>query len=184
MKRLIFLLIGIFIMATACQDDFVEPDDSLKSAKYEKTQTFQIKGWATVNGDDEAPNITCTPEYLGIEFCSRGWISGHENILGTIVHDESTYEKLWCVAEITPEGPVALNVVWADMLRTNGNRTFGTCYMYINVVTGDIWGYFNYEGGTGRFEGLTGTTQILNAKMLPDGGISWDEEGEITLVLK
>jgi hypothetical protein len=57
--------------------------------------------------------------------------------------------------------------------------------MYINVATGDIWGHNELVGGTGRFEGISGTTQILQAKMVPEtGGVTWVEEGEITLILK
>lgn len=172
-------------MATACQDDFVETDDSLKSAKLEKTQTYQIKGWAEVIPDWDAGMFTCSPEEYGIAFCIRGWVTGHENILGTVVREQSTYEKVSCDVTMTPDGPVAYNVVSADVLRTNGNRTYLLCHMYINVATGDIWGHNDLVGGTGRFEGISGTTYIKNAKMIPEtGGISWVEDGEITLILK
>ncbi|KJF44765.1 hypothetical protein [Draconibacterium sediminis] len=185
MKRIIFLLIGIFIVATACQDDYIETEDSLKSAKLEKTQTFKIKGWAEVIPDWDSGMFPCTPEDYGIAFCTRGWVTGHENILGTVVQEESTYEKVSCDVTITPDGPVAHNVVSADVLRTNGNRTYVICHMYINVATGDIWGHNDLVGGTGRFEGVSGTTQILEAVMVSEtGGITWKEEGEITLILK
>ena len=185
MKRIIFLLIGILAMSVACQDDFVEPENNLKSAKYEKTQTFQVKGWAEVIPDWNAGTFTCNPEELGIEFCTRGWVNGHVNILGTIVREQSTYEKQSCDVTMTEEGPVVLNVVTADILRTNGNRTFVVCHMWINVATGEIWGQNDLTGGTGRFEGITGTTYIRNAKIIHEtGGISWKEDGFITLVLK
>ncbi|MDX1284089.1 MAG: hypothetical protein R3182_03710 [Draconibacterium sp.] len=189
MKRVFLLFIGILIICVSCQNELLDPNSEMlaaeKSAKYEKTKTYQIKGWVTVIPDWESPMFTCTPEDLGIEFCSRGWVAGHENILGTIVQEQSTYEKVSCEVTMTEDGPVVHNVVRSDILRTNGNRTVIICHMYINVATGDIWGQNELISGTGRFEGITGTTHILQAKMIPEtGGITWKVAGFVNLVLK
>lgn len=189
MKRKIFLLIGILALSVACQDNFVEFENDLtvgtKSAKYEKTKTHLIKGWIKVIPDWEAPMFTCTPEEFGIELCSSGWVSGHESILGKIVQEQSTYEKQSCDVTMTDEGPVVLNVVTADLLRTNGNRTFILSHTYINVATNEVWGYTDLVGGTGRFEGITGRTFMQDGSLDPETGmLSWEQEGYITLVIK
>jgi len=189
MKRVFFLLVGILAFSVACQDDLVEPENDLapgiKSAKYGKTQTFQIKGWARAIPDLESPMFICTPEELGIEGCSKGWLSGHENILGKIVQEESNYKKLLCDLMMINERPVLYDEMSADILRINGDRTFGTAHIWTDVTNGEIWGDYDFDGGTGRFEGITGTINMLNASYDPDTGVmSWDEEGEITLVLK
>ena len=185
MKRIIFLLIGILALSVACQDEFVEPENSLKSAKYEKTKTFLVKGWAEVIDDPNAPLFTCTPEDFGIQLCSSGWVRGHENILGKFIQEQSTYEKQSCDVTMINDEPVVNNIVKVDVLRVNGDWTYATNHTFINIATGEIWGYSDYTGGTGRFEGITGTTYMRNASMDPEtGNLSFDEEGEITLVLK
>lgn len=188
MKRVFFLLIGILAFSVACQDNFVEPENDLlvgtKSAKYEKTKTFPVKGWINIIPDPEAPMFACTPAEAEVEMCSSGWIKGRETILGKIVEEKSTYEKQSCDVELTNEGPVIHNVVNGTVTYANGDKIFAENHTFINVVTGEIWGHTNQLDGTGRFEGITGTTYMLNGKMIPTGGLSWEEEGEVTLVLK
>lgn len=187
MKRLFFLLIGMLILAVACQDEFVEPENDLmigtKSAKYGKTKTFHVKGWINIIPDPDAPVFICTGD-LPIEMCSSGWIKGRETILGKIVEEKSTYEKQSCNVEMTSEGPVVHNVVTADVMYACGDITVCESHTFINVATGEVWGHTDILSGTGRFEGATGTLYQLNGEMLPDGGLSWEVDGEVLLVLK
>lgn len=179
----------MLILAVACQDNFVEPENDMsaveKSAKYEKVKTFHVKGWINIIPDPEAPLFLCTPEDFGIEMCSSGWINGRETILGKIVEEKSTYEKQSCDVTMTIDGPVIHNVVNGTVTYANGDKIFAENHTFINVVTGEVWGHTDQLDGTGRFEGITGTTYMLNGKMIPEtGGLSWEEEGEVTLVLK
>ncbi len=187
MKRLIFLLIGIFIVATACQDNFVETENDLsqieKSAKYEKIKTFNIKSRITATPNNEGPVITCNPETIVMS--GTGWVSGQENIFGKILQDKSTYEKEFCELTITDEGPVLYTKVNVLLQNTKNEKQFVINHHFINIATGDSWGHSELTGGTGRFEGATGFTEMLNVVIDPVTGIgTWDEEGEITLVLK
>ncbi|WP_167615729.1 hypothetical protein [Maribellus sediminis] len=186
MKRVFFLLIGILIVAVACQDDFVEPENSLttKSAKYEKIKTFQVKGWTQIIPDETAPRFQCMPVEAGVDMCSYGWLTGHMNISGKIIQEESTYTKLYCELILTPEGPVIYNEVSADVKFACGESVSALAFVSINTVTGEVTGHTDYVAGTGRFEGITGSTKVVNGKVLPDGGLFWDTEGSITLVLK
>lgn len=187
MKRVFFLLIGILVLSVACQDEFVEPENDLmigtKSAKYEKVKTFHVKGWINIIPDPEAPMFACTG-VPPIEMCSSGWIKGRQTILGKIIQEKSTYEKKSCDVEMTNEGPVVHNVVTAEVMYACGDMTVCESHTYINVVTEEVWGHTDILYGTGRFEGATGTMYQLNGKMLPDGGLSWEVDGEIILVLK
>lgn len=189
MKQVIFLLIGILMLSVACQDNFVEPENDMtvvtKSAKFEKTKTHQIKGRISVIPDPEAPMLTCSPVGAEIKMHSRGWISGHENIFGKFDQEHSIYEKESCELNMTDEGPVVYNRTNVIVQRSNGDKMFAVNNMWINVATGDIWGYTEINDGTGRFEGVTGRADMLNASIDLETGIgSWDEIGYLTLVIK
>jgi len=188
MKRIIFLLIGFLILSVACQDEFVEPENDMtvatKSAKYEKTTIHEVKGWIKIIPDETAGRFQCEtfgPEY---DMCASGWLAGHFNILGKFIQEQSIYTKLYCELMLTDEGPVVYNEVSADILLATGERVYMLGFVWINPATGEVTGYGEYTGGTGHFEGITGTGQILNGIVLPEGGLYWDAEGEITLVIK
>jgi len=188
MKRLFILLIGLLAFSLACQNDFVEPENDLtlstKSAKYEKVKTFHVKGWINIIPDPEAPMFTCMPEQAGVEMCSSGWIRGSSTILGRVIEEKSTYEKQGCDVMMINDEPVIHNVVTAEVMYACGDITLCESQTFINTVTGEVWGQTDVLDGTGRFKGATGTINQLNGKILPEGGLSWDEDGYITLVLK
>ncbi|WP_340111264.1 hypothetical protein [Maribellus mangrovi] len=186
MKRVFFLLIGILIMCVACQDDFVESENAVatKSSKFEKTKTHQIKGWMQIIPDEAAGRFQCETFGPPYDMCASGWEAGHVNILGKFIQEQSTYTKLYCELMMTPEGPVVYNEVSLDLLLATGERVYMLGFAWINPATGEVTGHGDYTGGTGRFEGITGTAQILNGVVLPEGGLYWDAEGFITLEIK
>ena len=189
MKRVFFLLIGILAFSVACQDNFVEPENDLqtvtKSAKVEKIKTFQIKGWVTATPNPNEPEIACTPVEAGVTVKGIGWVSGHDNIFGKFDPEYSTFQNESCDFILTPEGPVVYTVTKVILQRMNGDQMVGVNYMWINVVNGEISGYNDITEGTGRFDGVTGKTDMLNGSIdLSTGIASWEEDGEITLVLK
>lgn len=186
MKRIIFLLIGILALSVACQDEFVEPENSLKSAKTEKTQTFQIKGWVTIISNTEMPEMACNPVEAGILLKGNGWVSGHDNILGKFDAENNTFAIEYCELEITPDGlPFVYARTNVILQRMNGDKIFAVNHMWINALNGEISGYTDITNGTGRFEGVVGQINMLNGTVDTEQGIgSWEEDGEITLVLK
>lgn len=189
MKRVYLLTAGFLILAVACQDNFVEPGNDLtpvtKSAKIEKTITFHIKGCVNAIPNNNGPVILCSPAEAGVAVPGSGRVSGHENILGKFDPENSTFEKEYCEFTMTPEGPVIYmntNVILQNM---SGEKMFVKNHMWFNVMTGDISGYSDVIEGTGRFEGVTGSADMMNATIDPVTGIgSWEEEGYITLVIK
>jgi hypothetical protein len=186
MKRLFFLLIGILAFCVACQDDFAEPESSTKSAKFEKTKTFQIGGWITIVANPEMPEMACNPVGANVLLKGSGWVSGQENILGRIDPENSTYETEYCELEINEEGhPFVYARTKVILQRMNGDKLFLVNHMWIDAMSGDISGYSDITDGTGRFEGAVGQTSMLNGTVDTEKGIgSWEEDGEITLVLK
>lgn len=189
MKRLFFLLIGILAFSVACQDNFVEPENDFtndtKSAKIEKVKTFQIKGWVTATPDPDQPAIACAPVEAGATVKGMGWVCGHDNIFGEFDPENSTYELEFCELDMTPEGPVIYCKTNVILQRMNGDQMYLVNHMWIHVVSGEISGYNDINNGTGRFEGVTGKTDMLNGIIdLATGIASWEEDGEITLILK
>ncbi len=186
MKRLFLLLIGILAFCIACQDNFVEPENApvTKSAKYEKTKTHQVKGWMQVIPDEAAGSFQCETFGPPFDMCAAGWMAGHSNILGTVNKEESTYQKLYCELQLIAGEPVVYNEVSAELKYATGETVYGLGFLSINTVSGEVTGHTEFTDGTGRFKGITGTTRVVNGKVLPDGGLYWDTEGEITLVVK
>lgn len=187
MKRVFFLLIGILIAAVACQDDFVESENALtkKSAKSEKIKTFQVKGHVEAIPNIELPFVSCIPAEYEIALPGSGWVSGHKNIFGKFVQDESFFNRDFCEFNLTPEGPVVYSHADVELTRSDGDKIFVASHSWVNVETGVITGYNEIIDGTGRFEGVYGKSDIVNGIFDPVTGIStWEEEGEITLVLK
>lgn len=189
MKRIIFLLIGILALSVACQDNFVEPENDLstftKSAKVEKIKTFQIKGWVTATPYADVPEIACNPVGTGVNIKGVGWVSGHDNIFGKFDPENSTFQNETCDFMMTEEGPVIYAKTNVILQRMNGDQMFGVNHMWINPSTGEISGFTEITDGTGRFKGVTGSTNMVNGSIdLATGIASWEEDGEITLVLK
>ena len=99
--------------------------------------------------------------------CRSGWIKGRVTILGKIVEEKSTYEKQSCDVTIENGQPVVHNVVKGNVMYACGDITVCESHTFINVVTGEVWGYTDILDGTGRFEGATGKLDQLNGEMLP-----------------
>ncbi len=189
MKRIFFLLIGILVFGVSCQDNFVEPENDLasvtKNAKTEKTQTFHINGWVKATPDLQQPEVACTPVEAGVTIKGVGWVSGQENIFGKFDPVNSTYENETCEFEMTPVGPVVYGRTNVILQKMNGENMFVKNHMWINVVSGEISGYSEVTGGTGRFDGATGMADMFNGSINLETGIAtWEEDGYITLVLK
>lgn len=189
MKRIIFLLIGIATFSLACQKEVVvpenEPDVNLKSAKVEKTKTFYVRGCAEAIPDFDSPLTSCTPTEYEIELPGSGWVSGHKNMFGKFVREESIFERDFCELNLTAEGPVVYSHANVEITGASGDKIFVESHNWINVITGEISGYNEIKGGTGRFDGAYGQADMLNATLDPVTGIArWDEEGYLTLVIK
>jgi hypothetical protein len=188
MKRIILLLIGILILNVACQDDSIEPEIYIadtKSANYEKTKTYTVKAVVTAIPDNDGSQITCVPEESGVILAGSGWVSGHENILGKFDSENSTFEKESCEFDLTTGVPTVYTITHVTLQRMNGEQLFVKNYMWLNLLNGEISGYNDVIDGTGKFEGATGRTEMLNGKADPVTGIAtWEEEGYLTLVRK
>ncbi|WP_167605051.1 hypothetical protein [Maribellus sediminis] len=187
MKRVFFLLIGILILCVACQDDFVEPENApvTKSAKYERTKTFELRGHVSSIPDFNGPFVSCLPEGSGLVLAETGWVSGQVNILGQLMPEKCTYEGVSCEMDLTDGVPTVFITANVELVRNNGDKIILVSHMVLDPLINEISGYNEYIGGTGRFEGVTGECNIINGVLDPDTGIaSWEEVGEITLILK
>jgi len=173
------------MLSVACQDEFAEPKDSLKSAKFDNTKTFALHGYVNSIPNLDGPVVSCLPEGSELALSETGWVSGYVNIIGKIVQEKSTYRGVSCEMIMTPEGPVVLITADVELIRSNGDKIILVSHMILDPLTNKISGYNEYTGGTGRFEGISGECNIMNGVLDPETGIaSWEEEGYITLILK
>lgn len=189
MKRIIFLLVGALIFNFACQKESIESENDLinKTEKVVdgKTKTFNLKGIVSAIPNNEGNQIACLPVESGVIMASNGWVHGQENIFGKFDPENSTYDKEFCEFAITPYGPELYTRTNVILQRMNGEQMFVKNYMWINLTNGEISGYSDVIGGTGRFEGAAGSAEMLNGTVdLATGIGNWEEDGYLTLILK
>ncbi|MBN2769613.1 MAG: hypothetical protein JXR90_02835, partial [Spirochaetes bacterium] len=135
--------------------------------------------------DFGAPLIGCVPVEYEIALPGSGWVSGHKNIFGKFVQEESFFERDFCELTLTAEGPVIYSHANVEITGSRGDKLFVENHTWIYVTTGEISGYNEIRDGTGRFEGAYGHAEMLNATLDPETGIAcWDEEDYLTLVIK
>ena len=152
MKRIIFLLIGLFILAYGCKDDILPADsvmgnDDLKNASIEKL--VPIKGEVLNHINEEHPDY--------------GTISGFLSHLGKLNETEST----WTTIDDGDGNPYTFSKD-IEFCAANGDKLRGT-YMGMFISQTEIEGIMIFEGGTGRFENASGQT-TANGYLVVDGG--------------
>jgi len=151
MKRLIFLLIGIFFVAFGCSDETLNTDSTLESGnlKHTITKNVPIKGEVFNHFYEEHPDY--------------GTMSGFLSHVGKLNETESTWETV-----DDGDGNSLTFSKYIVFCAANGDKLTGRWDgMFINQT--DIVGTMFFEGGTGRFENASGQS-TANGYLVFDGG--------------
>ena len=91
----------------------------------------------------------------------------------------SRYEEVGSVTLWPTSDPTAIPLTaWSIYTARNGDELHATFEGYLNGVTGQITATVTYIGGTGRYDGASGTG-TLTGQMLPNGTISVKVKGRI-----
>lgn len=160
MKRIIFLLIGIFIFALGCNNEILDTDSALETVdlKYTKTKMVPLKGEVFVSVDEY------DDQGLGI----IGKMSGYFSHLGKLNETNSIWENM---SNDMSDFPNTLTFTQDVMFcAANGDLLHGTYTGTVYFTNAEVYGLFVIDGGTGRFENATGQTNA-------DGYAWFDEFG-------
>jgi len=160
MKRIIFLLIGIFIFACGCNDDILPVDSTLGNENLKKTEIKMVpitgKAFVTIT------------EYDALGFGVRGTVSGVFTHLGELNSMNSVVGNI--SREFTP--PIISYVHYVVLCAANGDFVYGTYSGTLDGRTLEANATLFFEGGTGRFENASG-------QMICHGYAERDEVGRI-----
>ena len=161
MKRIIFLLIGIFIFALGCNNEILDTDSALETVdlKYTKTKMVPLKGEVFVSVDEY------DAQGLGI----KGNMSGYFSHLGKFKETKSIWEN---VSHDLKEFPLITFTQDAVFCAANGDLLHGEYSGTMNFSNAEVKGLFVIDGGTGRFENATGQTNA-------DGYAWFDQFGRV-----
>ena len=190
MKKLLFISLAILLFA-GCQKESITENKTQLDALSESSKANN-KQARPISGDlNNAPDPGAAPV-----FCSGIIpISGQNFIYGNVSHmgklkSGSLGIALNCditnfpsVLDPSLRATITFNEIW---VAANGDKLFSNST--INIV-GDpatqnttlTWTGSNIvTGGTGRFEGATGSWEQLNGKFFADGTATWSISGNIT----
>jgi len=176
MKRIIFLLVGIFIFAYGCNDGLLNTDFALENGNLKKAEIkmVPIKGEVFITVD----------EYDAQGLGAKGKMSGYFSHLGKLNETKSTWENMiHDFSEYPPKIKFIQDIV---LCAANGDLVYATYTGTINLTTAEINGFTDFEDGTGRFENASGQ-MTSSGKAEFDGtgrvvGIYLTGEGEISSV--
>lgn len=174
MKKIIFLLIGIFIFAFGCNNEILDTDPATETVdlKYSKTKMVPIKGEVIISVDEY------DDQGLGI----NGKMTGYLSHMGKLNQEESTWVTLY---HDFSQYPIVIQVNDIVFCAANGDLLYGTYTGYMNVdAPSVIDGICILENGTGRFENATGQSNVTGYAWFDDfgrvEGIRFICEGEIS----
>jgi len=162
MKRIIFLLIGIFILSFGCSDEILDTNSALETANLKSANTKMIptKGEVFISVD----------EYNAQGFGQNGKMSGYFSHMGKLDETKSTWVNLsHDFSQYPPMITIINDVVFCA---ANGDLLYASYTGHTDVTTSEVFGIAVFEGGTGRFINASGQTSV-------DGYAWYDEFGRV-----
>lgn len=169
MKKIIFLLIGVFLFAFGCNNEILDTDSALETVdlkleavnlKYSKTKMVPIKGEASIAID----------EYDTLGLGIKGKMSGYFSHLGKLNAMKSTWENV--IHDLSQFPPMITFIQDVSFCAANGDLLHAIYTGVVDVTTSEVIGSCVFEGGTGRFEYASG-------QMYANGYASYDQTGLI-----
>jgi hypothetical protein len=151
MKTLKIFLVLVFVLFSGF---------SIDSMRREAGVTVPVKFDGVIITNPSTATV-CTPTgdpYPYFAHARTGWLQGNQSHGGQLITEQSTWTILSCDTD------------WASMLNTsliegintvaNGDSYFYKCTMLTNFKTYEVVLNITFNGGTGRFEGVTGQATL------------------------
>jgi len=159
MKRIIFFLIGIFIFAYGCNDDSLPADAASENGtlKNVEVKMVPIKGEALVTHEYDDQGVALP----------YGHFSGYLTHLGELNEMKSTWIG---VSNDKSQFPLISYVQDIVLCAANGDLVYATFNGVNDYSTFKVSGTLVLEGGTGRFENVSGQMAIHGYSLLNDAG--------------
>ncbi|MEP6794441.1 MAG: hypothetical protein ABJB16_08960 [Saprospiraceae bacterium] len=186
MKNLTFLMLTLLFMA-ACQqssDELVSLDTSSQiTQRSQQTRVFKANISGTL--DASSAPTACTGDLPGLALTGYS-LSGNANHLGILNKDLSVLHHDAC--DLSFATMLLTTSVSGQLAAANGDLVYYTGNDVINVfnlltgsgTTGTITGTWTITGGTGRFDGASGSFTINGLVDFTTLNLSVEANGTIT----
>jgi len=173
MKARILILTALVVFALGCEKDpFLSggPDfDKGKRGKVNSDLVLPFK--ASFSTIPDAPQ----PIGEGLEVSLGGLISGNGTHVGRINASESRY----FVTGLDLSGDLFTQTIAGSIAAANGDAYTYTGVASISLTNGSLTGTMDFTGGTGRFEGVSGSIVIRGIANPVTSEASFTGEGTI-----
>ena len=171
MKTLIYLfLVAMLLFAGCAKDEMFDQKSNNLELKKAKVP-IPMKADFCMTPDLNVPPVHIEglpwdkPEYY---LPGGGWISGHATHMGEIIMEKST-QKITSAKFVPGVGVVSYSE--GIITAANGDYYSFKAIMYSNPQNKTFTGTVEMFGGTGKFEGATGTVEMIGSNLC------WTAEG-------
>lgn len=177
MKKLIFLILPMVLVFSACTKEYIEDDADVMLKKSVKASPVERPMYAWFSS---TPDFTVTAVTLpnGSKLATAGWISGHATHIGVVDQMNSR----WVLTNLVPNWALGQMTEYMSGTITgaNGDAFFYTSVTTVQMPAMTFTGTVTTNGGTGRFLNATGTV-IMDGIVDPLTGMpSWTAKGTMT----
>lgn len=191
MKKLSIVIVSV-VLFVACN----KQSDSLKlheeeavsqsGQKKQVTRVFKGEFQSSIDPDPSNGPITCSGDIPGFAIPVQFLMSGNATHLGELVGQESGFHHSSCNLSV-PAMQLSTSIS-GQLVASNGDRIFynGTDLIDISNLltqqgtTGSLGGTWSITGGTGRFEGASGSFTINGTVDFVTTTLVFKAEGNIT----
>lgn len=178
MKKLLFLMMTVFILTAGCKKDNPSPVLGQNELK-EKMVTRAMTVTFVSIPDFSLPHVECLPENSYVFLCGGGSVQGNASETGDIV----TKESLWRVnsCETGSVQDEVKEYISGRITAVSGNYFTYSGTIIVNVVDNTLTGALYIEGGTGKYHRSSGMVNIEGLVNVTTGRCSWTGTGSISL---
>jgi hypothetical protein len=187
MKNIPIIALAVLLLAS-CQkenkSDLAVASHS-PALKVAVARPFEVNLYTTVNPDPSIPPTACSGDLPGLA-TPAFFLHGTASHMGAIDASLSSVQDVTC--NLSFATAILTTTVAGQIVAADGDKIFYTGADEINVInlltnagpSGPITGVWTINGGTGRFEGATGSFTINGSVAFAGPTLSFTGQGTIT----
>jgi hypothetical protein len=178
MKRIIFWVLPLVLLFSACQKDIGGKDeaspDQLKFGRIDDGVKTPLKANFYAMPNMDVPPIQCMPAQANVMLPGAMFVGGSATHIGEVQMMNSPFINTACyfneMGQLVMEGNGTITAA-------NGDKYYYTSTTYTNLSDFTFTGVVIMNGGTGRFVDCTGECVMTGRQNANGIGASWTAEG-------
>jgi hypothetical protein len=185
-STIIILVLLLFACSKEINRDAPVSGGTIQSVQNtQATRVFHANIFSTINADPSIPPMQCTGDLPGL-FLPDHFLHGNATHLGELIWQQSTLHHQSCnlsfaTMQLTASVSGQMAAANGDLVYYSGNDVIDVTNLLTGQgTTGSIQGTWTITGGTGRFEGASGSFTITGQVDFTTGTFSSTANGTIT----